>query len=283
MAASPCDRFFVFSKLPLEIRLLIWRAALPDVDGPVLLPYKTGCLRIPRPSISDEGYDATAGNRLHMDFCHNLLDKALVTTPLASVNREARGASLSWMRREIKATEVRLGRDNNNLCSSFARPFDPGHDALYVGTDKLHDFCVEPYDSLTQPDIAELQVSVSPCLVPTTLAVPEAVFRRDGVALFEILQWYSGITVILVVVGAQPQWQDDCLTKVQPRWGTEVVRGYGLSWNRATISFDVVAVGDVGDLETYGWLIDDDCQESAVGLVGELNALEIRAVRAVRR
>lgn len=59
--------------------MLIWRAALPNVDEPVLLPYRKGCWQARRFSESDEDRAAAAGDHMHMGFCHSLLDKNPVT------------------------------------------------------------------------------------------------------------------------------------------------------------------------------------------------------------
>lgn len=279
MAAASCRRFSLLSKLPLEIQTLIWHAALPDDDGPALLPYRKGCWQPRRLAILDEGYDAATGDNVHMDFRLDLLDKAHVTVTLTSVDREARRVALFWMRRNIKASEVRL-REGHLSCV-FARSFDSSRDTLFIEADKLNDFYCEPYDRLFEPDLADLMVSSGPTV--TRLAVPEPVFRSEGGSLTEIFQWHSGVVVVLVVVGMQPRWECNSL-QVQRRWEVKGVPDYRLSWDLAQQRFKVFVAGEEGgDIHACGW-IENVCKEWIEGLVWhQVEALEIRPAYVIRQ
>lgn len=79
--------FNLFPQLITELRLEIWRLALPGPLNRALYPYSKGCWVLEELSLEPDP------NRedLHLTFDTSLLEPLRIELPLYSVNREARG------------------------------------------------------------------------------------------------------------------------------------------------------------------------------------------------
>ncbi|PNY23531.1 Uncharacterized protein TCAP_06526 [Tolypocladium capitatum] len=268
--------FPLFSSLPPELRIRIWRDALPDRDGPALYPYRKGCWCPRRISESDDGPEHADDTYLFLEFRHDLLDSVHVKAPLAFVNREARCIALAWARK--RGIEMRVREDSQ--CPVLARPFDPVHDALYVALDKFNDFCCEPYDRLFQPDLVDQGVSSSPDV--TRIAIPEALLRSEDTTLHQVTEWFPRLAVIFIVVDAQPDLEDDG-TKVQRRWELEGTEGRAFVRNHDHGGFDLGDGEYVGDEALYRRI--EEASKGLSEVFGDdlVRRFEIRPVFAVRR
>lgn len=203
--------FPFFSNLALELRDQIWHDALPDKFGPALYFYKKDCFYFRQYLESDEGYDpVNLDGNLHLEWRHDLLNNAQSEVPLLFVNREARRIALIWLREQ------------------GTRPFEPMCDALYVAPDKWDDFLDEPHDRLFEPDHFGQHIQTHPAL--RYLAVPEAHFQSGD--LGGIFEYFHGVQVLLIVIGAQPDLQSiNDSKKLQHRWEFESAPGGVFFWN----------------------------------------------------
>ncbi|KAK4082502.1 hypothetical protein Purlil1_11277 [Purpureocillium lilacinum] len=271
---SETPSFEETTKLPPEIRMQIWDILLREDDGPALLPYRRDCLQPRNLSELDEGYIADGVN-LRAEFDPHLLDKTHVAIPIATINREARGAALFWMRQKMHASEVRYCEDHH--CSVFARVFDRRRDTLYIEADEVMTFSWNPIDRLSDHGLPFKGSTI------TRLAISETSFRNLDFATFGmILDGAPDTNVVLVVVGAQPRWENNGLN-VQRRWVAEDAGDYRLSWDLSRQRFEVAAGQGSGNTVEYAWM-KAICETWIEWLVQHRRgALEIRPVHAIRQ
>lgn len=278
-AATNSSTFASFSSLPRELRDQVWRDALPDKVGPALCFYRKGCWCPRRLSTSDEGYDPENDeNNLNFEFRHDLLDDIQFEIPLVSVNREARGIALTWVREQ--GIEIRPRGDRQYPV--LVRPFDPMRDALYIALDKWDDFLCEPDDRQFQPDLFELLVDIKSDL--TRIAVPEALLRSEVATLPEMFRNFFNLKVLFIIVDAQPDLQSaDNDVKVQRRWEFESTQGGAFFWDDDRGCFDLGNSEYIGDEAVYR-LIEKANKGLGEGLAeNHIRSFEIRPVFAVRR
>ena len=277
MATNPCS-FQSFSSLPAELRVQIWRDALPVRAGPALHFYKPGCW-IPRYlSESEPGYYPDNNDlNLELEFHYELLDRPQIEVPLVYVNHEARSVSLAWIREQGIETHFRDDRRR----PVFVRPFDPSYDAIYVPLDRWHDFDREPHERLWQPDLHGKLVNMGPNL--WRIAVPEALLQSGGDSLSDILDSYFSLRALFVVAGAQPDFAvDGDGIKVLRRWELENTQGRGLFWNAVHRRFD----SDDGEClgkEELNRRIEEVGKAVTEPLTRYGSSFEIRPVIAVER
>ena len=140
--------FPLFPRLPPELRVQIWRNALPDIRGFALYFYRKGCW-YPRHLLpSEEGYDHERNDQnLHFDFRYDFLDNIQFELPLVFINREARHIAAGWI--SNYRIEIRTCEDKPSPI--FVSSFDPIQDVLYVGLDKWNEFSCEPIDRCFEP------------------------------------------------------------------------------------------------------------------------------------
>ncbi|KAI0023024.1 hypothetical protein F4780DRAFT_777147 [Xylariomycetidae sp. FL0641] len=208
MASVPASEpggFPFFSRLPPELRYLIWQAALPEECVPGLAFYRHGCWRPRWLSPSDPSYypDNEVLN-LALEFDCAALDEVRVDVPLFFVNREARAAAGSWLVRHDVYVRARPGGGGGDGGGAvfFTRAFDPDRDALYVPLDAWDQFLNEPVHRQTRPDLSDRLVDL---LSPITrLAVPEAVLHRHIPELPEIFLYYFHVRELAVVFHELP-------------------------------------------------------------------------------
>ncbi|RFU77554.1 hypothetical protein TARUN_4680 [Trichoderma arundinaceum] len=200
-----------FSRLPTEIRLKIWRACLPELDGIALHTYKVGCWT-PRPRPSDRASGEqpqaapvvpiapvapVATNHVKFDFCHDRLDDIELDLPLVFVSREARAATLAWAAE--KGIEKRFCEERQ--CHIFVEPFDAVNDSLFIGVGQWDDFFAEPYQRLAQPDLLGQTVVNGADL--TRMALAHTTIWGHGRTLLELLHWFPALEVIFIVMDVQ--------------------------------------------------------------------------------
>ncbi|PNP37023.1 hypothetical protein TGAMA5MH_11083 [Trichoderma gamsii] len=229
--------FPLFALLPTELRLQIWHEALlPSIRQPLYF-YEKGCWGARHLTETDPDYDPDNDeHNLYMEFDCGSLAPLKVDIPLFYVNQEARGSVLSWIHHQGLA--IRFSRETQSPV--FIRSFDPKRDTLYVSEDQWHDFHVEPFDRMFEPDLENKLLS---CPAPAfrRLAVPSALIMKEPRALEELFHWYYGIDEILLIVEARPDefWHEDNEIKVQQRWEPEcgVIQWPTFCWNHASDGF----------------------------------------------
>ncbi|KAJ5261322.1 hypothetical protein N7478_011917 [Penicillium angulare] len=210
--------FSRFQSLPTELRLQIWREAMPPSLEKPLYFYKKGCWQPHRLTEGDNGYYPDNEElHLEMSFFHDRLDPLHLDVPLYSVSHEARRFALEWIARQ--GLETRFDDEHQSIF--LIRPFDPQSSVLYVPKITWIEFLCEESYRLFDEDL--LGRSVGCNIAPITcLAVPHDVIidESDGV-LAELLDEYR-IYKIFVLLGAQSDgtWQD--LKDVKPQEGWEL-------------------------------------------------------------
>lgn len=217
--------FPCFSNLPPELRNQIWNESLLEKDRPALFPYRNGCWSPIFLTESDKGYIANTDN-IMLEFCDALLEPIRVDVPVYFVSREARAAVLSWAQRQ----GVRIQFCEKTRRHDFARLFDKEQDTLYVALSNFADFFVEPYNRMAEPDLFGRIVGSGPSL--RHIAVPEALLQRMPGALEEIFEWFRGIEVIFIVVGAYHSIHQ------KDRWEIQSRRGKALLYTQEHGRFD---------------------------------------------
>lgn len=276
-----CPTFPLFSSLPTELRIKIWRDALPDDDRPALYPYKRGCWCPRWLSPSDPGYDPNCEPNIDLEFRHDLLDHIQVDLPLLFVNWEARGIALSWAHQND--IEMRFYKDRQ--CHVLTRPFKLEHDVLYIAPNRLNDFYIESIDRIGEPDLFDQCVSVSPALA--RFAVPWTLLETEEDPLREMFDDFVCLAVLFVIVNTPPPEFPDNEMKVQRWWELESAedkQGRAFLWNHERRGFE----WESGENYINNEALYRQIEEASKGLIPTLvghrtRSFEIRPIFAVRK
>lgn len=189
--------FTLFPKLITELRLEIWRLALPTPIPRLLYPYKKGCW-----VWEDFGLEPDPnGEDLYLRFDTILLEPLRIQLPLYSVNREARNVTLEYLQKH-KATVSRISR----AAFEILRPFDARSDIMFLPTADIEAFVMEPIDRLHEPDLLGRHVGSSDPALPRLAVTTEGFdcFRKDGALLEDFFRFGGTIHTICVVETACP-------------------------------------------------------------------------------
>ncbi|KAJ5964796.1 uncharacterized protein N7479_004672 [Penicillium vulpinum] len=236
-STASSETFHLFSRLPTELRLQIWRESLPNMDSPALVPYQSGCWRPVPVSESDEESDFHQ-THVEVEFRHDLLEHIRVKIPLTAVNHEARGAAFEWALKQ--GIEARYHEDRQ--CLIFLRPFDPMRDVIWFGQE-VHEVFGKECWGLHQ-SLADPRQNVSVPINLGQFAVSELAFMDDPSMNFVIDTFHSFCAdpiIMYVIVGEHPNFDvlNGDQTKVQPRWELwDIKRAKALVWNPSTARFD---------------------------------------------
>ncbi|GAM84707.1 hypothetical protein ANO11243_027060 [Dothideomycetidae sp. 11243] len=146
--------FHCFSRLPAELRVQIWRAALPDSNKPDIHHYdhQYWIERILSPGDEDFDPDHEEKNDVH-DYCYETLRGPAFAIPLAFACREGRKVAQAW------AQELGVQMqpcDTKDSDPTFSRRFNPDWDLLYIGRDDWFDFVTIGVENYTLWDIKYL-------------------------------------------------------------------------------------------------------------------------------
>lgn len=173
--------FPLFSLLPPELRIQIWRKPLPQHPAPSFFSFKKGCWQVRSLPESDAkemgiGYD---GTHLLQEFDTDRLDKVETDVPLFFVNREARSVAISWIHQH--RIEMRSFIRDRKPILKFFRNFEGPEDALYVGSSRLDDLANEIDDMFFgDPDSGLLDRHVwHEFPIVKRIAIPEDIFDID--------------------------------------------------------------------------------------------------------
>ncbi|KAF4426632.1 hypothetical protein F53441_14108 [Fusarium austroafricanum] len=123
--------FSIFQNLPAELRLHIWKLALPNFSQPGLFPNGGKDCWFPQwLTPGNPNFDpGTNDNNFYLGFRPKLLTIE-ISLPTFFVNSEARGVTLSWIREN--GVQMRFSQDQLR----FTRCIDRRLDALYAPMNK---------------------------------------------------------------------------------------------------------------------------------------------------
>nr|POF12977.1 hypothetical protein CFP56_10125 [Quercus suber] len=150
--------FTVFPQLATELRLEIWRMAMPAPLTRPLYPYNKGCW-----VVEDHGLEPDPnGEDLHLKFNTSLLDPLRVQLPLYCVNREARDVTLTY----IRDHKLEVPQGSSQTAFEFLRHFDPRTDTMFLPLDDIETFLVEQLDRTREPDLDDHYYSTDRPVLP---------------------------------------------------------------------------------------------------------------------
>ncbi|KAG0161549.1 hypothetical protein PDIDSM_9083 [Penicillium digitatum] len=235
VSAAGSKTFHPFTRLPTELRLQIWRSALPERDKPAFTPYpKGGWL-----PVAPESQHASNIHQAPVEwkFCPQSLDQIRVKIPLADVNHEARQVALKWAHKQ--GFEVIF--HNDRQCFIFLRPFEPMRDLIWIGGDEFElfiDECWGVHESAHSPENVSLPIKVGHFAVPVNLLIHD----RCLTSLADTLRCFSGDIVLYIIADEHPSFNviHGNHTKVQPRWELhDTLEGETMVWERKSKTFEV--------------------------------------------
>lgn len=159
--------FTVFPQLITELRLEIWRLALPAPVSNGLYPWRKGCWVPKHLTADDQGFEPD-GDNLYMRFDPSLLEPLRVDLPLYLVNREARDVALEYVHKQ-KLTKARNGSQYE-----FERAFDRLTDTVLLPAADMVAFEDEPLNRTQQPDLIDRIVDFpNPALLRLAVLITE--------------------------------------------------------------------------------------------------------------
>ncbi|GAM90166.1 hypothetical protein ANO11243_082060 [Dothideomycetidae sp. 11243] len=191
-----------FSRLPAELRLLIWHATLPDLSQPALVTYQKGCWTAHGVSPTDQSIypsrdssNASNEDEFFFQYEHRRLPWVEHSLPSAGVNREGRTVALTW------AFEhgIKLCHRNGMLI----RPFDPLKDILHIKQSDLFDFLEESnnlkiamdiplWDPVCKAEISRVSLTLA--------AIRSLVDANRSEFLTDMFGSYGQVTILYVIM-----------------------------------------------------------------------------------
>ncbi|GLB07817.1 hypothetical protein AtubIFM57258_003184 [Aspergillus tubingensis] len=171
-------------------------------------------------------------------FDMSLLDHVQIHTPLLHVNSESRAIAQKWAQRISAPQTSRLNvkqqiqaQTCNNDNSSkyippFSRQFNIDSDFLYLVPDNIVDLILGAGDRLEQPDMNGKAARVVFSL-PLVVVSEEVIWLEDEALVEEIMELFSIMGPVYIVVGEQPKWKEG---GVQRWWDVELVSRRAFVW-----------------------------------------------------
>jgi len=161
--------FTLFPQLITELRLEIWRFALPDLLRRPLYRYKVGCWVIEEvgPQYEGDTLDPN-GERLLERFDTSLLRPLHIPLPLYSVNREARDVAAKW----LKEQELVACPGSTPSDFTFHRHFNSQTDTIFMPAADAFVFGGEPGDRFTVPEMEGRHASFPYSALPRLAITP---------------------------------------------------------------------------------------------------------------
>ncbi|BCR95418.1 2EXR domain-containing protein [Aspergillus luchuensis] len=239
--ANTAKTFPLFNFLPAELRHQIWQSALPEPTHPpsALLPHRKGCwVANPIPYTGEAGQVNDPNGNYEIVFDMSLLDHVQIHTPLLHVNSESRAIAQKWAQRisaprtnrlnEQQQTQAQTYNDDNSseYIPPFSRQFNIDKDILYLVPDNIVDLILGAGDRLEQPDMNGKAARVVFSL-PLVVVSEEVIWLEDEALVEEIMELFSIIGPVYIMVGEQPKWKEG---GVQRWWDVELVSRRAFVW-----------------------------------------------------
>jgi hypothetical protein len=191
--------FTLFPKLITELRLKIWRYALPDPPPKLLFRYKEGCWVIEElGAVPWEDPDPN-GINLQARFDSSQLEPLHIPLPLYSVNREAHDVAFKYLR-EHKLVACRCTAKSE---WEIPHHFDSDNDTIFLPAADAHVFGGEPGDIFHVPEMVDRYVSW-PYFALTRLAVTRAGLEALKAEPLDAFLTTGGMIKTLYVVDVAP-------------------------------------------------------------------------------
>lgn len=182
--------FTLFPQLITELRLEIWRQALPTPLRRPLFPYKQGCW-----GIKERGLEPDPnGEDLNLEFDTSLLDPLRVEMPLFAVNTEARDVALKYVREQ----NLTLSESSNQSGYDFLRHFNPRTDTMFLPTVDIDAFFAEQAECISDPDLEDRYYTTAHPVIPR-LAVTASGFGSLKGELDSFFVTCAPITLLYVI------------------------------------------------------------------------------------
>ena len=239
--------FALFPSLPAELRIQIWRDALPDKFRQALYFYKKGCWQPQRLTEADANYNPHNDElNLVFDFHHELLDDAQLVLPYFFVNHEAHGVTLAW----IHSQGIKIQFSKERQCLTFTRSFNPKYDVLYIPLEKWDEFFIEPFDRLEGPDLFN-RIIDCPGSQITRIAVPQVLLQHKVNLLADLFEWYNQLDMLFIIINTPPDLHpEENNMGIQQQWELESIQGATFSWDHDHNTF-VGGCDDINNQELY--------------------------------
>lgn len=235
--------FRLFSSLPSELRSIIWEKALPSPLGPQLYCYEEGCWGPRHLLPGDKGYEPDPnGQHIVFEFRHFMLDPVRIDVPLFFVNREAHRIAAAWMRTQGLRLEL-----VSHEQGTFARPFDPEQDTLYVPPQEWNKFLREPALRPFESDLLQRHLDC-PGVPFTRLAFSESMLEKERDPLPDIFCWYDRVKQIFVLRDPAPDLHPSVEVELQDRWEMHDVAGPACSWTGNELKWNNTGADGHGEL-----------------------------------
>ncbi|GAM89575.1 hypothetical protein ANO11243_076140 [Dothideomycetidae sp. 11243] len=273
--------FHGFPRLPTELRLKIWREALPEHAQNTLRLYRKGCWQPRRLNRDDQDYALNRPEpRINLYFRSDLLGGVGMLLSPALVNHEAHAVAKEWMR------DGSSGPPKYRLEWHAARPLavirslDLAHDAIYVPQDRFEDFVFEPNRRLACPDLSGKIVVIHGQDVKR-VAIPMALLENHSGLATELLTYYPGVELLLIVL--QTVGGTDLSSVDGELWRFEYTRGVCFTWDASSGAFTPRGCCDPDEAPDYERIAAAIALFPRSARWNMVQSFEVRPVLAVRR
>jgi hypothetical protein len=196
--------FTLFPRLITELRLEIWRFALPELPPEMLLfPYKKGCWVIEEVGWLVQAVPDPNGETLQARYDTSLIEPYRIPLHLYMVNHEARGVAIKYLRQHNPAIYARFDSSGQVESCGILRPFNNLTDTIFMRAADAEVFGLEPGDRLHAPDMQDRYVTF-PRSALRSLAVTPAGLEALKAGPLDAFLTTGGMISILSVVEVAP-------------------------------------------------------------------------------
>jgi hypothetical protein len=185
------NEFTLFPQLITELRLEIWRLALPEPLNKALYPYKKGCW-----VLEDLGTEPDPnGDDLHLRHDFSLLEPHQIDLSMYFVSREAHRVAVKYLRTQ----KLVISQDSAQSGLKFLRLFDPDTDTIFLPTSEVETFALELAERLFEPDLHDRNVSIPGRALPRLALTPSGLKSFMGEPLETYFDFSGTIDVLYVI------------------------------------------------------------------------------------
>jgi hypothetical protein len=185
------NEFTLFPQLITELRLEIWRLALPEPLNKALYPYKKGCW-----VLEDLGIEPDPnGEDLNLRLDFSLLEPYQIDLSMYSVNREAHSVAVKHLRRQKLIVSQNCAQSGLR----FLRPFDSNTATIFLTTSEVDSFAKELAERLFQPDLQDRYVSTPGRALPRLALTPSGLKSFMGDPLETYFDFSGTIDTLYII------------------------------------------------------------------------------------